>query len=190
MDDSPCDNLNHACQPEWICKIHTHSGPSCRLLPFCLCYRLVEKRLYACNIWVSRISVYKFLHRYSETASIARKPGPGWPSRNTQEIKQIIKAQMQEDDETWAMQLHALLKSKGINISCQLFSVDDLRLAGPSMVALTAKWFAKPTKKSSWNLPRFTTKTTSRTWYSRTSQQYSCHHTSGFAAARRMNHWS
>ena len=35
----------------------------------------------------------------------------------TQEIKQIVEAQMQEDDETSAMQLHALLKSKGINIS-------------------------------------------------------------------------
>ena len=68
------------------------------------------------NIRVSRISVYKFLRRYSETASIARKPGSGRPSTITQEIKQIVEAQMQEDDETSAVQLHALLKSKGINI--------------------------------------------------------------------------
>ena len=71
------------------------------------------------NIRVSRISVYKFLRRYSETASIARKPGSGRPSKITQEIKQIVEAQMQEDDETSAMQLHALLKSKDINISCR-----------------------------------------------------------------------
>ena len=50
-------------------------------------------------------------------ASIARKPGSGRPSRITQEIKQIGEAQMQEDDKTSAMQLHALLKNKGINIS-------------------------------------------------------------------------
>lgn len=69
------------------------------------------------NIRVSQISVYKFLRRYSETASIARKPRSGRPSTITQEIKQIVEAQMQEDDETSAVQLHALLKSKGINIS-------------------------------------------------------------------------
>ena len=69
------------------------------------------------NIQVSQISVYKFLRSYSETASIARKPGSGRPSKITQEIKQIAEAQMQEDDKTSAMQLHALLKSKDINIS-------------------------------------------------------------------------
>ena len=69
------------------------------------------------NIWVSQISVYKFLRRYRETASIARKLGSGRPSRITQEIKQIVKAEMREDDDTSAMQLHALLKSKDINIS-------------------------------------------------------------------------
>ena len=49
---------------------------------------------------------------------IARKPGSGQPSRNTQEIKQIVEAQMQEEADMSAMQLHTLLKSKGINISC------------------------------------------------------------------------
>ena len=85
------------------------------LKPLTIACLLLEEE----NIWVSQISVYKFLRRYSETASIARKPGSGWPSTITQEIKQIVEAQMQEDDETSAMQLHALLKSKGINISCR-----------------------------------------------------------------------
>ena len=72
-------------------------------------------------------------------ASIAKKPGSGWPSRITQEIKQIGEAQMQEDDKTLAMQLHALLKSKGINISRCRIIVVDLRLAGSSVAALTGK---------------------------------------------------
>ena len=85
------------------------------------------------NIRVSRILVYKFLRRYSETASIARKPGSGRPSTITQEIKQIVEAQMQEDDETSAMQLHAS------TFYIVRFSVVDRPLAGLSVVALIAR---------------------------------------------------
>ena len=69
------------------------------------------------RIYVSRISVHKFLQRYLETASIARRPGSGAPSKATAEIKRIVETQMREDDETSAMQLYNVLKSKGINIS-------------------------------------------------------------------------
>ena len=69
------------------------------------------------NVRVSRIAVYKFICKYGETALIARRPGSGRSSAITREVRQIVEARMQEDDETSAMQLHALLNSKGINLS-------------------------------------------------------------------------
>ncbi len=65
----------------------------------------------------SRRGIDKFLTRYRDTGTIARKPGSGRPSKITAEIKEIVEAQMRADDETTAVQLHQLLKSKGYNIS-------------------------------------------------------------------------
>ena len=65
----------------------------------------------------SRRGVDKFIQRYRQTGTIARKPGSGRPSKITSEIKAIVDEQMRTDDETTAVQLHALLKSKGYDIS-------------------------------------------------------------------------
>ena len=66
---------------------------------------------------VSCVGIAKFLTKYEETGSIARTPGSGRPSKITAEIKALVEAKMQEDDETTALQLHALLVSRGYQIS-------------------------------------------------------------------------
>ncbi len=65
----------------------------------------------------SRRGIAKFIERYRVTGSIGRKPGSGRPTKITEEIKAIVEEQMQRDDETTAVQLHALLQSKGYTIS-------------------------------------------------------------------------
>ncbi len=47
----------------------------------------------------------------------ARTPGSGRPSKVTEEIKAVVDAQMLEDDETTAYQLHFLLVSRGYRLS-------------------------------------------------------------------------
>ena len=66
---------------------------------------------------VSHVGIAKFLSKYKETRSIARTPGSGRSSKITAEIKALVEAKMQEDDETTALQLHALLVSRGYQIS-------------------------------------------------------------------------
>ena len=65
----------------------------------------------------SRKGIGKFLAKYLETGTIRRRPGSGRPTKITAEIKAIVEEQMRADDETTAVQLHALLKSKGYDIS-------------------------------------------------------------------------
>ena len=65
----------------------------------------------------SRRGIAKFLHRYETTGSIARKAGSGRPTKITTEIKAAVEQQMQLDDETSAVQLHAILLNKGYSIS-------------------------------------------------------------------------
>ena len=65
----------------------------------------------------SRRGIDKFLRRYLETGSIARKPGSGRPSKITAEVKAVVEQQMRTDDQTTTVQLHALLKLKGYDIS-------------------------------------------------------------------------
>ena len=69
---------------------------------------------------MSRCGVDKFIQRYQQTGTITRKLGSGRPSKITSEIKAIVDEQMHSDDETTAVQLHALLKSKGCNISLRM----------------------------------------------------------------------
>ena len=65
----------------------------------------------------TRQGLAKFIRRFKETGSIPRCPGSGRPSKVTAEVKAVVEAQMWEDDETTAVQLCALLRSKGYNIS-------------------------------------------------------------------------
>ena len=49
--------------------------------------------------------------------TITKKEGSGQPSRITAFVKQIVKQQMQADDETTALELHEILLCHGISIS-------------------------------------------------------------------------
>ena len=58
-----------------------------------------------------------FFIRYRETGSIGRRPGSGRPTKMTAAVKQAVEEQMQLDDDTTASQLHAMLVSKGFELS-------------------------------------------------------------------------
>ena len=64
----------------------------------------------------TRQGLAKFIRRFKETGSMKRCPGSGRPSKVTPEVKAMVEAQMREDDQT-TVQLCALLRSKGCNIS-------------------------------------------------------------------------
>ena len=72
------------------------------------------------KLFASRQGVQKFLRHYQKSGTIGRSPGSGRRSKITEEIRQIVEDQMRLDDETTAYQLHALLTSKGINISLRI----------------------------------------------------------------------
>jgi len=77
----------------------------------------IKKLLEADGVYVTRVTVWKFVRRFRETRCIARKEGSGRPTKLTPEIKQLVETQMQKDDETTAYQLHKLLKDEGYLIS-------------------------------------------------------------------------
>ena len=65
----------------------------------------------------TRQGVAKFLKRYRSRGSIARKPGSCRPTKITQEVLSIVEEAMTLDDETTAVQLHYILRERGIEIS-------------------------------------------------------------------------
>ena len=60
------------------------------------------------------IGIYRFLKRFEKCGTLARCRGSGRPSKITDEVKRIMEAQLQLDDETTAVQLRALLAQKGV----------------------------------------------------------------------------
>ena len=77
----------------------------------------IAKALLEEGIQTSRRGVAKFLMKYKSTGTILRCPGSGRRSKITQEVKELVEAQMHLDDETTASQLHKLLVSKGYIMS-------------------------------------------------------------------------
>ena len=75
--------------------------------------RLLEEE----GLRASRVGIAKFLKKYQQTGSISRRPGSGRPSKITSEIKTLVEQKMRADDETTAVQLHAMLRDHGYNIS-------------------------------------------------------------------------
>ena len=65
----------------------------------------------------------KFVAKYLRTGSIRVLPGAGRPSIITPEMRAVVDAQMEKDDETTATQLHALLKEKGFKISLRTVQI-------------------------------------------------------------------
>ena len=61
------------------------------------------------GLTASRYGILKFLKKFKETGSIARRPGSGRPTKITPDMKALIDRQMDSDDETTATQIHALL---------------------------------------------------------------------------------
>ena len=53
------------------------------------------------------------LKRFEKCGTLERRRGSGRPSKITDEVKRIVEAQMQLDDETTTVQLRALLAQKG-----------------------------------------------------------------------------
>ena len=55
------------------------------------------------------MGIHKFLQKHRETNNIERRPGSGRPTKITAPVKALAEQRMRDDDETTAVQLHALL---------------------------------------------------------------------------------
>ena len=77
----------------------------------------IQKLLKDEGVFVSRVSIWKFLCRYKKTGTIARQEGSGRKTLLTRQIQGVVEEQMQKDDETTAYQLHKILSEKGVNVS-------------------------------------------------------------------------
>ena len=77
----------------------------------------IQRLLQEEGISVSRVGVWKFLHRYIKTGTLLRKEGSGRRSKITQEIKVLVEQQMLRDDETTAYQIHRMLNANGFELS-------------------------------------------------------------------------
>ena len=58
-----------------------------------------------------------FLRRFNQYGTIARKPGSGFPPRISPSIQDLLDEAMEENDETTATQLQAILATKDIYVS-------------------------------------------------------------------------
>ena len=57
----------------------------------------------------NRMGIHKFLHKRRETNNIERRPSSGRPTKMMVAGIALVEQQMRDDDETTAVQLHALL---------------------------------------------------------------------------------
>ena len=76
--------------------------------PPTICHMLREEGLIA-----NRMGIHKFLEKHRETNNIERRPGSGRPTKMTAPVKALVEQRMRDDDETTAVQLHALLLRHG-----------------------------------------------------------------------------
>ena len=76
--------------------------------PPTICRMLREEGLIA-----NRMGIHKFLEKNRETNNIERRPGSGRPTKMTAPVKALVEQRMRDDDETTAIQLHALLLRHG-----------------------------------------------------------------------------
>ena len=81
------------------------------------CAPTITKRLGNEGIIVSRQGVSNFLTRVEKTGSIGRRPGSGRPSKQTDEVKEIVESSMRADDETTVKELHKKLTHHGKTLS-------------------------------------------------------------------------
>ena len=76
--------------------------------PPTICRMLREEGLIA-----NRMGIHKFLQKHRETNNIERRPGSGRPTKMTAPVKALVEPRMRDDEETTAVQLHALLLRHG-----------------------------------------------------------------------------
>ena len=69
----------------------------------------IQKELRKDSVSASSMGIWKFLQRYKKFGSTKRQPGSGRTSSAGPEIETTIESTMQNDDETTASELKALL---------------------------------------------------------------------------------
>ena len=77
----------------------------------------IKKLLEEEEVYISRATIWKFLHHYNVTECLGRKESSGRPSKITPEVKLVVERKMEQDDETTAHQLHKMLTDKGYTLS-------------------------------------------------------------------------
>ena len=60
-----------------------------------------------------RMGIHEFRQKHRETKNVERRPGSGRPTKMTTPVKALIEQRMMDDNETTAVQLHALLLHHG-----------------------------------------------------------------------------
>ena len=99
------------------------------------------------------MEIYKFLQKYKDTRNIERRPGCGRPTKMTPAVKALMEVQMRENDETTAIQLHALLLRNGHTMT--LKTVLRYRADLSSIVYLTVELFLNRPSISSVSSKRY-----------------------------------
>lgn len=102
----------------------------------------IAKPLRGEGLCASRNGIARFLKKRARTGTTAVLPGAGPPSKITPEMKALLDAQMERDDEATAMQFHHMLVEKGYKISVRTVA----SLGGHFMAANTVSWSKTPTK--------------------------------------------
>ena len=96
------------------------------LKPYTISKVLMEEE----GIKASKVGIMKSIKVYLATGTTGRRSGSGRPSKITQLVKDLVEAQMKEDDETTATQLHRMLNDKGIDISLRtILRYDHIHVA-------------------------------------------------------------
>ena len=78
---------------------------------------IISRLLREEGIVASRRGIQKFLCRYEETETIARKKGSGSSSKVNDEVKKVVEDKMTLDDETTAEELKGELARQGVTLS-------------------------------------------------------------------------
>ena len=89
---------------------------------------IVEYLVLEDGIQSTKQGVRLFLKRYAKYKTIARKPGSGLPPKLTPALQKLIEDTMQQDDETTATQLQAMLASRSIYVSLATIVRNRLQL--------------------------------------------------------------
>ena len=72
------------------------------------------------GLTANRMGIHKFLEKHRETNNIERRPGSGRPTKMTAPVKALVEQRMRDDDETTAVQLHALLLRHGHTMTLKI----------------------------------------------------------------------